>query len=199
VPRPANASVRLGTPMPFLLAHCGLEDLDGVRVVHGGPMMGECLPRTDVPVVKSTNGVLAMQHDGLYSEHAVEEPCIRCGQCVQACPAGLVPNELAWHCRNDQFDRGQDYDLFECIECGCCSYVCPSHIPLVHYFRYAKGQVAKIEQERAFAEQSKARSEARDNRLAREQAERAAKRAKVKQKQREAAEASESAAGEEKA
>jgi len=183
VPDPANICVRIGTPIPFLLAQCGLEDLRGVRLIHGGPMMGERLPRMNVPLVKSTNGVLAMHQESLYSEHAAEEPCIRCGHCVEVCPVGLVPNELAWHCRNDQFDRGQEYDLFDCIECGCCSYVCPSHIPLVHYFRYAKGQVAKIEKEHAFAELSKARSEARDNRLAREQAERAARRSKVRKQQ----------------
>jgi len=180
VPQPANICARIGTPVPFLLAQCGLEDLSGIRLIHGGPMMGERLPRMNVPLVKSTNGLLAMRQETLYSEHAEEEPCIRCGHCVEVCPAGLVPNELAWHCRNDQFDRGQEYDLFDCIECGCCSYVCPSHIPLVHYFRYAKGQVAHIEKERAFAELSKARSEARDNRLAREQAERAARRSKVR-------------------
>lgn len=183
VPNPVNICARIGTPMPFLLAQCGLEDLSGVRLIHGGPMMGERLPRMNVPMVKSTNGILAMRQETLYSEHAEEEPCIRCGHCVEVCPVGLVPNELAWHCHNDQFDRGQEYDLFDCIECGCCSYVCPSHIPLVHYFRYAKGQVAHIEKERAFAELSKARSEARDNRLAREQAERAARRSKVRKQQ----------------
>jgi len=183
VPSPANISVRIGTPIPFVLAQCGLEDLSGVRLIHGGPMMGERLSRLNVPLVKSTNGLLAMRQEALYSENAVEEPCIRCGHCVTVCPVGLVPNELAWHCRNDQFDRGQEYDLFDCIECGCCSYVCPSHIPLVHYFRYAKGQVAKIEKERSFAELSKARSEARDNRLAHEQAERAARRSKVRKQQ----------------
>jgi len=181
VPQPGNVCVRLGTPVPILFTHHGLNDMGDVRVIHGGPMMGERLPKLDVPVVKSTNGLLAMTRDTLCSEQAVEEPCIRCGHCVEVCPAGLVPNELAWHCRNNQFDRGQEYDLFDCIECGCCSYVCPSHIPLVHYFRYAKGQVAKIEKERTFAEISKARNEARDNRLAREQAERAARRSRVKQ------------------
>jgi len=181
VPRPGNINVRLGTPLPFLLARRGLDDLELVRVIHGGPMMGERLPKLDVPVVKSTNGLLAMHRASLHSEHAVEQPCIRCGHCVEACPVGLAPNELAWHCRNDQFDRGQEYDLFDCIECGCCSYVCPSHIPLVHYFRYAKGQVARIEKEREFARISKIRSQARDNRLAREQAERAARRSRVRQ------------------
>ena len=181
-PRPGNARVRLGTPAPFLLRQHGLDDLTDIRLIHGGPMMGECLPRLDVPVVKSTNGLLAVHRDALYSENAVEEPCIRCGHCVEVCPVGLIPNELAWHCRNDEFERGQDYDLFDCIECGCCSYVCPSHIPLVHYFRYAKGQVARIEKEREFARISKLRAEARDNRLARERAERAARRARVKKK-----------------
>jgi len=181
VPRPGNTCTRIGTPVPFLFARHGLDNMDDVHVIHGGPMMGEHLSKLDVPVVKSTNGLLAMKRSTFYSEQAVEEPCIRCGHCVEVCPAGLVPNELAWHCRNDQFDRGQEYDLFDCIECGCCSYVCPSHIPLVHYFRYAKGQVAKIEKEQEFARISKIRSEARDNRLAREQAERAARRSRVKQ------------------
>ncbi len=187
VPEPGNICVRIGTPVPFLFSLHGLHDMDDAHIIHGGPMMGERLPKADVPVVKSTNGLLAMKRDTLYSEQAVEEPCIRCGHCVEVCPVGLVPNELAWHCRHDQFDRGQEYDLFNCIECGCCSYVCPSHIPLVHYFRYAKGQVAKIEKERSFAEVSKARSEARDNRLAREQAERAARRSRVKHRQKVAA------------
>ncbi len=182
VPRPGNACVRIGTPIPFLLAQHALHDMDDVRIIHGGPMMGERLPDLNVPIVKSTNGLLVMQQNTLYSEQAVEEPCIRCGHCVEVCPVGLIPNELAWHCRNDQFDRGQEYNLFDCIECGCCSYVCPSHIPLVHYFRYAKGQVAKIEKEREFARISKIRSEARDNRLGREQAERAARRSRVKHK-----------------
>jgi len=181
VPQPGNVCARIGTPIPFLFARHGLHAMDDVHVIHGGPMMGERLPNVNVPVVKSSNGLLAMQRNTLYSEQAVEEPCIRCGHCVEVCPVGLIPNELAWHCRNDQFDRGQEYNLFDCIECGCCSYVCPSHIPLVHYFRYAKGQVAKIEKEREFARISKIRSEARDNRLAREQAERAARRARVKQ------------------
>jgi len=177
VPQPGNICARIGTPVPFLFSLHGLNHMDDVHIIHGGPMMGERLPKPDVPVAKSTNGLLAMKRNTLDSE----EPCIRCGHCVEACPVGLVPNELAWHCRNDQFDRGQEFDLFDCIECGCCSYVCPSHIPLVHYFRYAKGQVAKIEKEHTFAKVSKARSEARDNRLAREQAERAARRSRVKQ------------------
>ena len=35
--------------------------------------------------------------------------------------------------------------LKDCIGCGSCSYVCPAHIPLVHYFNYAKGELAALE------------------------------------------------------
>jgi Na+-translocating ferredoxin:NAD+ oxidoreductase RnfC subunit len=68
-------------------------------------------------------------------------PCIRCGACVDVCPADLLPQQLYWHARAKEFDKAQDYHLFSCIECGCCSYVCPSHIPLVQYYRYAKNEI----------------------------------------------------------
>jgi Na+-translocating ferredoxin:NAD+ oxidoreductase subunit C len=181
VPNPGNMNVRLGTPMRFVYAQHGLETFDGLHLIHGGPLMGERLPNVDVPVAKSTNGMLAFTTDVMVEAHRRPDPCIRCGHCVEVCPARLVPNELASLCRQDQFDKSQDYGLFDCIECGCCSYVCPSNIPLVQYFRYAKGEVGKINRERIFADLSRQRSQARDERIAREKAERAAKRARVKE------------------
>ena len=47
------------------------------------------------------------------------------------CPAQLLPQQIFWHARAHDFDKAQDYHLFDCIECGCCAYVCPAHIPLV--------------------------------------------------------------------
>ena len=182
VPKPANMSVRLGTSMQFLLTQCGVDDFAGIKVVHGGPMMGELLSNDDAPVVKASNGILAMSQALLKRAHFDEEPCIRCGDCGEVCPAGLMPNLLAQHFKEDQFERAQDYNLFDCIECGACSYVCPSHIPLVHYFRYGKGQVAQIQREKAFAEESRMRSEKRDARLAKELAEKEEKRRIAKEK-----------------
>jgi electron transport complex protein RnfC len=85
------------------------------------------------------------------------------------------------YCRNDQLEKAADYKLFDCIECGACSYVCPSHIPLVHYFRYGKGQAAQVRREQSFAEASRLRSDARSARLQREKDEKAAKRRKVRE------------------
>lgn len=187
LPRPGNMKVRIGTPMRFILGQHGLDDFNDVHLLHGGPMMGEKLTSADIPVVKSTTGLLAMHSTTMKQAHKLEQPCIRCGHCGVACPVKLVPNMLADQCRNDQFEKAEEYNLFDCIECGCCSYVCPSNIPLVHYFRYGKGQLAQISRGKNFANESKLRSEAREARIAREKAEKAAKRRVVREKHKPAA------------
>ncbi|MDX8384694.1 MAG: 4Fe-4S dicluster domain-containing protein [Ghiorsea sp.] len=174
--------IRLGTPMRLALAQQGLESMDGVRVIHGGPMMGELMRSVDIPMLKGTNGILAMQHKSIMLAHYEEEPCIRCGDCGEACPIGLMPNLLANHCKEEQFERAEDYNLFDCIECGACSYVCPSHIPLVHYFRFGKGQIAQIRREKSFSEESRVRSDAREARIAQEHAAKEEKRRIAREK-----------------
>ncbi|MDX8402046.1 MAG: electron transport complex subunit RsxC, partial [Mariprofundaceae bacterium] len=116
MPAPGNVRVPIGMPMRFLLASRGLEDFDAVRLIHGGPMMGEIVPSPDVPLTKGSIGVLAMHVETFAEAHKPEQPCIRCGHCGEACPAGLVPNLLADFCRTDRFDRAEEYDLFDCIE-----------------------------------------------------------------------------------
>jgi electron transport complex protein RnfC len=178
MPRPGNIRVRLGVPMRHIFHQHGLDDFDDVRILLGGPMMGERLPHPDVPIIKSSTGLLAMRKETFFQGHLAEQPCIRCGHCGQVCPTNLVPNMLADFCRSDQFDKAADFQLFDCIECGCCSYVCPANVPLVRYFRYGKGQLAQQRRENEFAEASRARSAAREARLEREAAEKAARRAK---------------------
>lgn len=177
---PGNLRVRLGMPVRSLFASRGIDDLGDIHVLHGGPMMGERLKSVDVPVIKSTTALLAMRSETMMQAHTLEQPCIRCSHCAEACPVHLAPNLLADACRSDQFDKAESLEIFDCIECGCCSYVCPANIPLVHYFRYGKGQIAQLRREQQFAEASRRRSEARDARIAREKAERAARRSRVR-------------------
>ena len=132
-------------------------------------------------MIKSTTGLLAIRDETIKPVHQAEDPCIRCGHCSEACPIQLVPNLLMDYCKQDQLEKAADYNLFDCIECGACSYVCPSHIPLVHYFRYGKGQAAQVRREQSFAEASRLRSDARTARLQREKEEKAAKRRKVRE------------------
>lgn len=179
VAEPANLEVLLGTPMQALLDQCGGLSRDVDRVIMGGPMMGFAMPSTAVPVIKTTNCVLAAVRDNV-TPPAEVLPCIRCGACADSCPVDLLPQQLQWYARAREFDRAQEYNLFDCIECGCCAYVCPSNIPLVHYFRYAKTEIWAQEREKEKADVARRRHEFRLARIEREKAEKAARLAKKK-------------------
>jgi electron transport complex protein RnfC len=140
VRQPGNFEVLLGTPVRDLLVHGGVDPDNIGRLVMGGPMMGFTLHNPAVPVVKTTNCIIAATLEEL-PEPPPEQPCIRCGSCADVCPANLLPQQLYWHAKNDDLEKAQHHNLMDCIECGACAYVCPSHIPLVQYYRYAKAEV----------------------------------------------------------
>ncbi len=169
-----NLEVAFGTPMSKLISHAqGFTD-KAYKLILGGPMMGFTLGNDDVPVTKGTNCLLvASKEEAPDPDKAL--PCIRCGKCVDACPAQLLPQQLYWYARAKDFDKTQEYNLFDCIECGCCSWVCPSHIPLVQYYRFAKTETWALEKEKQQAEEARRRHEARVERLERLDRERKAR------------------------
>ncbi|MDD5330758.1 MAG: 4Fe-4S dicluster domain-containing protein, partial [Sulfuricella sp.] len=123
-----------------------------------GPMMGQPLPGLEVPVIKGMSGILALTAAETNTQPA--SPCIRCGTCVTICPCGLVPVEMAAFIRKDNFEAAARLGVMDCVSCGSCSWVCPSHIPLVHYFNYAKGMINAQERDRRKNEQTKVLAEA---------------------------------------
>lgn len=170
-----NVRVRLGTPINHLLEAHGFLPKDAARLIVGGPMMGFAIENAMVPVIKSTNCVLAPSHQEM-PEPPPAQACIRCGMCAEACPASLLPQQLYWYAQAEDSDRLQAHNLMDCIECGACSYVCPSSIPLVQYFRAAKGSIRQQEVEKQKADQSRQRFEFRQQRIAKAEAEKEAKR-----------------------
>lgn len=191
VAEPANYEVLLGTPIRHLLAQAGLDADRLERLVLGGAMMGYTLQTDQVPVIKTTNCVIAAAR-GELDQPPPEQPCIRCGACSEACPVALLPQQLFWHAKAEEFDKAEHLNLFDCIECGVCSYVCPSSIPLVQYYRFAKGEIRTQRVEQIKSDQARQRFEARQARLEREQAEKEAKR---KERARAAAKAQAKKAG----
>lgn len=180
-----NLQVRIGTPVAELIEYCGGYTEVG-RLIMGGPMMGFALKSDTVPVVKATNCILAVPASEMKPEEPAM-PCIRCGECADACPASLLPQQLYWYARDKDFEATQDYNLFDCIECGICAQVCPSHIPLVHYYRYAKTEIWQAERERQQSDIARQRHEARKERQEREAAEAEARRAEKRRAVKEGA------------
>ncbi len=170
-----NVRVRIGTPVQSLLDWIGTQSGAIDRVIMGGPMMGFALPDLQVPVVKTTNCLIVPSTAEL-PEPPIPQPCIRCGNCAEACPASLLPQQLLWFAQSENFDKLKAHNLFDCIECGACSYVCPSNIPLVQYYRAAKGQIREAQKEKLTSDRARERFEARQQRLEREAEERKAKR-----------------------
>ena len=173
---PGNRRVMLGTPIGELLSDAAFDDSAADRVIHGGPMMGFAVTDLDMPVVKITNCVLAPTRTEIPPPQP-QQACIRCGMCAEACPASLLPQQLYWYARAKDNDQLERHNLLDCIECGACAYVCPSHIPLVQYYRSAKGAIREAAKEKIRADNSRVRFEARQERLEREAAAKEAKRA----------------------
>jgi electron transport complex protein RnfC len=193
IEQPQNVEVLIGTPVKHLLAFAGFKQETSLfqkllgslnqttpsdskpRVIMGGPMMGFTLSSDELPILKSSNCILAPSQKELPAND-MASACIRCGLCTEACPADLLPQQLYWFSKSGELDKAEQHNIADCIECGACSYVCPSQIPLVQYYRHAKGEIKEERAAHQKSERSRVRFEARQDRLDREVAEKEAKR-----------------------
>lgn len=149
VRKPGNFLVPLGTPLRELLKHCGgLSELDN-KVILGGPMTGTCIgvqvkcDQISQSVTKVSGGVIVLKNDGYE-----ESPCIRCGACMKACPAGLTPWKIDFASRQGNVDLCHQLYATECIGCGCCSYVCPAKREISQHTVKARNDVRIMLRER---------------------------------------------------
>ncbi|MGI6525343.1 MAG: electron transport complex subunit RsxC [Bdellovibrionota bacterium] len=140
VESPGNYIIPVGTPLSFILEHVGLT-ADTYEVIFGGPMMGKTVSYLGTPTTKGTSGIVVLTRPKLGGKIVYNEihPCIRCGDCLRACPMKLNPSQLGRLGRKNRYEEMADkYHLNDCFECGCCSFTCTAQIPLVQQFRIAK-------------------------------------------------------------
>jgi len=130
---PGNYKARLGTKLIDLVEMSGGLKCSPAKIVVGGPMMGVAIFDMNVPVVKTTSGVLFLTEEEAYTPP--EQNCIRCGQCVEHCPAGLMPLELNTDVLRENSAMFVKHNGLECIECGSCSYICPAKRRLAESIR----------------------------------------------------------------
>ena len=139
VGEPKNVSAIIGTSFRELLEFCK-TDIDSIKkLIAGGPMMGMSVPDIDMPVVKTSNALLAFNH---YDERKTSS-CIRCGRCVRVCPLGLMPADIdrAYKIRN--IDELKQLKVMLCMNCGSCTYVCPANRKLAETNQLAKALIPR--------------------------------------------------------
>ncbi len=135
VAQPKNFWLRAGTLVEDAIKHSKGFLRKPAKTILGGPMSGTELLTLDVPVLKRSAAILGLPPEVAKPESI--EPCIRCGLCVDNCPAYISPVMITLAAEKDLFDVAQEYDARLCIECGNCSYVCPSKRPMVELIQYA--------------------------------------------------------------
>ena len=113
-----NVLVKIGTPIKEILDHLGVEK-DNIKI-SGGPMMGNILDDDSV-ICNNQNCVLVLSNT-----NDIPTKCIKCGKCVNVCPAKLSPVIIMNSKSN--VDKLKKLHPERCIECGLCSYICPSKI-----------------------------------------------------------------------
>lgn len=143
VAQPANLLVPIGTPISDLIREAGGWKGEPVRLVAGGPMTGRAQHDLAAPVTGDTRALLALSAADLYPSVRPESPCLRCGRCVEACPAGLAPLFLHLYVRKGQWEALEREHISACSECGACAYVCPAHLRLVHSIRVGKRRLSE--------------------------------------------------------
>lgn len=142
VVEPKNIMFPIGTLAKDMIELCEGFAGDASLVILGGPMMGKPLERLDVPLTKSSNGLIVIneRHDATCAE---EYPCIRCNRCSDACPMRLMPQFINACRREENWEGCGRFRADSCINCGCCAYVCPSAIPLAAHCSAAGREVKR--------------------------------------------------------
>ena len=134
IANPGNFIVKIGTSAKELVDACGGITSEDALIKAGGPMMGFPQETLDTPIMKGSNGIIAVEND----ETEVQE-CIKCGRCVDVCPMELKPLYFAKLVGDAAALKS--YNIMDCMECRCCEYICSSKIPLVNLIKIGKNAV----------------------------------------------------------
>ena len=119
-----------------LVEACGGIAGENVLVKAGGPMMGFPQTTLDTPIMKGSNGIIAIDTD-----NSEPNECIKCGRCVDVCPMELKPLHYFKLVGAEDWQGCKDMAIMDCMECRCCEYICSSKLPLVTMIKMGKNGV----------------------------------------------------------
>lgn len=136
IPNPGNYIAKLGTNVNDMIQDCGGIMGEDYTVKAGGPMMGFVVQDTNIPIMKGSNGIIAVDTD-----HCQPVECIKCGRCVDVCPMELSPLYFVKYAEQENWEAMRDHSVMDCVECRSCEFICSSRIPIVSKIKAGKGAI----------------------------------------------------------
>lgn len=135
IKKKTNVKVKIGALASEVISNLdGYKDIKNPLFIAGGPMMGSSLPTDEVVVTKDIGCLLVIE------DHFEKNlPCIKCGKCMEVCPAGIYPVLIMEN--RDNIKKLKELKPSKCVECGLCSFTCPSKIEVREFVRIAKERV----------------------------------------------------------
>lgn len=134
VKNPVTLRVPVGTMLSELLAAAGGTTEDCVYII-GGPCMGRVVDTLDIPVTKTTGGLLAIpkNHPLIAKKSSnldlrlIMAVCCQCSMCTQMCPRNALGLNVQPHKAMRSLANGIDLlgdfnGIFSCCNCGLCTY-----------------------------------------------------------------------------
>lgn len=168
--RPGNVLALLGTPLSHVMDNAGAAI--GQDISHGGSLRAYTLPADQANALGLHWHSNCLQAIAPAAAVSVQD-CVRCGDCARICPSQLQPQELYWHCSQQDTAQALIWGLPDCSLCGLCSAVCPSQLPLLAQFRRSTLQYRTAQQQQQVADQARRRHRFRQLRLQRDKQEKA--------------------------
>ena len=141
ITEPKNLVTRVGTLVSEIIEQCGgfKEGKTVGKIIIGGPMMGIAQYTINIPINKGASGILCL--DKQESKTPNSQNCLRCGKCLDVCPAFLQPLYISAYSLKNDYESAESYRALDCIECGSCSFICPARRPLLQSIRNAKREI----------------------------------------------------------
>lgn len=134
VKNPVTVRVPVGISLKEVLAASGGTTEDCLYLI-GGPCMGRVVDTLDIPVTKTTGGLLAIPKDHPLLEKKSESlnlqrmmaVCCQCSLCTQMCPRNALGLNVQPHKAMRSIANGVDLmgdfnGIFSCCNCGLCTY-----------------------------------------------------------------------------
>ncbi|MEA5003735.1 MAG: SLBB domain-containing protein [Christensenella sp.] len=135
VKNPRTVLAPIGISGEALIAAAGGVTSECVYII-GGPCMGRVSETADIPVTKTTGGLLAIpkghpllaQKDTRMNVQMIQAVCCQCSMCTQMCPRNALGLNVQPHKAMRAVAQGVDLlgqsmnGIFSCCDCGICTY-----------------------------------------------------------------------------